>query len=253
MQTTTALCLILWNERRGCEIDLPKICKDQFDEVFAIDGGSTDGSAELLKAFGIPAYRQKRPSLNSAYWQAVETTRCENIVVFFPKGTIDTAATLEMKQRLCDGDEMVIASRMIKGARNEEDSRLFRPRKWGVKSLALVSALLWRREGPVIWDILHGVKGFSKRAFLAMSPSPAGMTIDLEMAIRSYRLRIVRSEFPVAEGARLAGETRFKIFPSAVKLAKCLWREVWRAAPANQSAAAILPPGKSPQPMKSDG
>src|SRR5574339_340289 len=90
-RTTTSLCFLVWNEKQGCLADLPHVDFAQFDEVFAIDGGSEDGTIELLKRFGVTVYPQAVKSLNAAYWQAAQTSKCDRTVVFFPKGTIDPA------------------------------------------------------------------------------------------------------------------------------------------------------------------
>lgn len=228
---TVALCFVVWNERRGCEEDLPKTDLAAFDQVFAVDGGSTDGTQEVFQRHSIPVYPQKKRSLNAAYWEAVEHCRCDHLLVFFPKATLEPSILKTMKELLAEGNDLVVASRIIEGGHNEEDDHFFRPRKWGVKTLACVSALLWRREGSMVWDVLHGVKGFSKQAFLRMDPTRQGVSIDLEMVSRSYRLKISRREFPVHERGRGYGETRFKILPTGIKLAKYLWHEVGRKTP----------------------
>lgn len=48
-----SLCLIVWNELQGCQLDVPKLPRDAFDEIFAVDGGSTDGTIEYLESQGI--------------------------------------------------------------------------------------------------------------------------------------------------------------------------------------------------------
>jgi hypothetical protein len=169
--------------------------------------------------------------LNAAYWHAVDVTACENIVVFFPKGSLDTAIVYEMKRRLLAGFDLVVPTRIARGGRNEEDDKLLRPRKWGVQALARCASALWRREGAYVSDVLHGVKGFTRSAFLQMRPSASGLTIDLEMVMRAYRLRLKRCEFPVTEVARSWNTTHFKVLPTGIKLAKCLWAELWRPVP----------------------
>jgi glycosyltransferase involved in cell wall biosynthesis len=226
MQPKTSLCFIVWNEKRGCELDLPQFDFSEFDEVFAIDGGSTDGTVEVLRQHGVVVHSQVRRSLNAAYWQAVEAAACENIVVFFPKGTLDPTIVKEMRLLLLADNEMVVASRLMKGARNEEDDRLLRPRKWGIRVLAMFAALCWCRRRPIVQDVLHGVKGFTKHAFLDMNPSPVGVSIDLEMVVRAYRLKLPVCEFPVVETARNWGGSRFKILPTGIRLARFLWSEL---------------------------
>ncbi len=239
MPPKTSLCFIAWNEKQGCEFDLPRFDFTVFDEVFAIDGGSVDGTVEVLQKHGVVVHRQLQKSLNAAYWQAVETAKCENLIVFFPKGTLDPLITKQMKLLLLQGHELVVASRLIKGGRNEEDERLFRPRKWGVKALALIAAICWRRQGPLIWDVLHGVKGFTKQAFLEMNPTPTGLSIDLEMVVRAYRLRLSACEFPVEEVSRPWGDSRFKILPTGIKLAKYLYHEFHQTKPLRRGLRGV--------------
>ncbi len=38
-----SLCLVVANELQGCEIDVPRLPKNSFEEVYAIDPGSTNG------------------------------------------------------------------------------------------------------------------------------------------------------------------------------------------------------------------
>jgi len=94
---------------------------------------------------------------------------------------------------------------------------------------ALVAAAIWCREGFWVRDILHGVKGFTVECFKRMGISDEGLTIDLEMTVRSYRSRISRIEIPVHERQRITGTTHFKIIPTAKKLGKFILCEVKRS------------------------
>jgi len=226
-----SLCLMVWNEFEGCRLDVPNLPRDAFDEVYAVDGGSNDGTQEYLESQGIPVYRQPKRGLNAAYHHAVERSSCNAVVVFFPKGTIDPCSLLNFRAILEEGVELVIASRKIKGARNEEDNNILKPRKWGVLALAAFSALLFRREGYFVRDVLHGYKGFTVKAFRRMALSGSGLSIDLEMTIRSYRLELQRSEFSVVESSRVFGKTNFKILPTGIELFRYLvWEIIWGQA-----------------------
>lgn len=220
-----SLCLLVWNELDGCQADVPDLPRDSFDEVYAVDGGSSDGTVEYLKSQGVPVYLQPKKGLNAAYIYAVEKSKCDAVVVFFPKGTISPASLLQFRPLLEAGNDLVVASRNIAGAQNEEDAKLIKPRKWGVVGLALLVACLWRREGYFIRDVLHGYKGFSISGFNKIKLFDHGLSIDVEMVVRSYRLRLKRAEFPVSEIARPFGKTRFKILPTGLKLLKYLWCE----------------------------
>jgi glycosyltransferase involved in cell wall biosynthesis len=223
-----SLCLLVWNELEGCRLDIPKISRNLFDEIYAVDGGSTDGTVTYLESEGIPVYRQPKKSLNAAYIHAVERSACDAVVVFFPKGNLPTADLQRFRPLLERGYDLVIASRNIKGAGNEEDVHWLKPRKWAGMSLAAVSALVWRREGYFVRDVLHGVKGFTVSAFKKMGPLDYGLSIDVEMVIRAYRLRLKRVEFPTTELPRLHGQTHFRFFSMGFQLARYLWQELHR-------------------------
>ncbi len=116
------------------------------------------------------------------------------------------------------GYDLVIASPMIKGGRNEEDDSLLRPRKWFVLALGLLSYLVWRRKGPVIWDVLHGFRAMRRERFFAIGPLDHGLSVDLEMVVRGYRKKLRMIEFRVAEKARLAGTTHVRAFQTGRQL-----------------------------------
>jgi glycosyltransferase involved in cell wall biosynthesis len=223
-----ALCLLVWNELEGCKLDVCRIPREPFDEIYAVDAGSTDGTVAYLESQGIPVYRQPKKGLNAAYIHAAERSTCEAVVVFFPKGTTSSADLLKFRPLLEAGHDLVIASRSIRGGKNEEDDRFLRPRKWAGLALAVVAGLIWRREGYFVRDVLHGFKGFTVSAFNKMAPLDHGLSIDIEMVARAYRLRLKRIEFPTKELPRLYGQTHFRFLPTGLNLAKYLWHELNR-------------------------
>ncbi len=143
-----SLCLVTWNELQGCQIDVPQLPRDQFDEIYAVDGGSTDGTIAYLESQGIPVHIQPKKGLNAAYVHANDCLDlCDHVVVFFPKATTPVGDLLKFRPLFQQGNELVVASRQIQGSINEEDVSLWRPRKWAVWLLSLLAAIVWRREG----------------------------------------------------------------------------------------------------------
>ena len=224
-----SLCLLVWNERHGCEHDVPELPREAFEEVFAVDGGSTDGTVEYLEAQGIPVHRQPKRGLNAAYVHANAVATGDAVVVFFPKGTNPVADVLRFRPLLEAGHDLVVASRQVPGSVNEEDARLLRPRKWAVRALSLLCAVLWWREGRLVRDVLHGFKGFTRLAFEQMKVLDYGLSIDVEMVVRSYKLRLKRCEFPTQERPRPHGETHFGFWSTGKRLLAYLGHELRRA------------------------
>lgn len=222
------LCLIVWNELEGCKLDVPHLPKNDFYEVIAVDGGSSDGTVEYLESQGIPVHKQPKRGLNAAYVHANEVAKGDAVVVFFAKGTLPTEDVLKFRPFFESGYDLVIASRQLPGSVNEEDAHLIRPRKWAVTGLAYMVALVWRREGNLPRDVLHGFKGWRREAFAKMKVLDTGLSIDVEMVVRSYKLRLKRIEFPTKELPRGYGETHFKIWPTGKRLLAYLWYELGR-------------------------
>jgi glycosyltransferase involved in cell wall biosynthesis len=225
-----SLCLIVWNELQGCQTDVPNLPRGIFHEIFAVDGGSTDGTAEYLESQGIRVFRQPKKGLNAAYVHANRMATGDALVSFLPKGTVPTEHLRHFPPFFEQGYDLIVASRQSGAGRNEEDNRLLKPRKWAVLCLALLAAAIWRREGYFVRDVLHGFKGWTRASFDRMKILEHGLSIDIEMVIRSYKLRLRRIEFPTSESPRRHGETRFKFWPTGKRLLAYLWYELRREA-----------------------
>ena len=221
-----SLCLLTFNEIDGCRHDVPRLPVSAFEEVFAVDGGSEDGTVAFLEEHGIPVYRQPVKSLNAACRHAAETCTTEALVFFHPKGTVPVDDVLKFRPLFEQGYELVIGSRNGPGGYNEEDEKWLKPRKWLSTMVAGLIALTWRREGPVLWDILHGFRGATIDALRRIDLLPVGVSVDLEMVVRAYRLRLKRVEFPTRETPRIGGGTHFKILPTGRKLLRYLCYEL---------------------------
>lgn len=221
-----ALIMLTWNEIEGVKHDVPLIDKSQFDEIFCIDGGSTDGTVEYLTSQGIPVYQQTAKGLNQACKDGCDHCTADAFVFFHPKGSVPVEDTYKFRKFYEEGYEFVVASRMMKGAHNEEDGKLIKARKWFVLSLGLIAKILYKREGNTVWDTLHGFRGMTVDAFKRCEISDMSPSVDIEMVCRSYMLHLKRIEFPTTEHERIQGTSHFKAWPTGKKLLKYLWWEV---------------------------
>ena len=144
---TIGLCLITWNEIEGCKHDIPLIDRSEFEQIYCIDGGSTDGTVEYLNKQGIEVYKQTKKGLNQACIDGANFCKCDAFVFYHPKGSIPVEDTYKFRYFFEKGYELVVASRMMKDSVNEEDDKLFKPRKWFVLSLGLLAKILFKRGG----------------------------------------------------------------------------------------------------------
>ena len=112
-----SLCLLTMNEVVGCKNDVPQINRELFDEVYAIDAGSTDGTIEYLQSQKIPVHIQPQKGLNAACVYAFEKCTTDAVIFFHPKGSISVSDTEKFRSFFEQGYELIIASRNIEGGK----------------------------------------------------------------------------------------------------------------------------------------
>lgn len=225
MSKSISLCLLTWNEIHGCEQVIPNLPQGIFSEVFALDGGSTDGTVEYLTAAGITVVPQVKRSYNAAYVEAISHYTGDGIVFYHPKGTVDEASLPLVVDELAAGKDLVIASRMLPSSKNEEDDQLIRHRKWFGQGLAMAASLRWNRSGIArISDPLHGYRGCSRAFTDGLTLLPTGVSADLEMVRYAYASGAAVSEIPVDESEREVGGTHFPAWKTGKALMRYLVR-----------------------------
>lgn len=221
-----ALCLLTWNEIDGVKHDVPMIDRSKFDQIYCVDGGSSDGTIEYLTSQGIRVIPQSAKGLNRACYDAAEHCECDAVVFFHPKGTIPVSDIYKFRRYFEENYQFVVGSRMMRGGHNEEDAHLIKPRKWFVLMMGFLARLLFKREGNTVWDVLHGFRGMTREEFLRMPRSDGKCTIDMEMVCYSYKAKLRRVEFPTCEMPRIGGETHFKAMRTGWQILKCMFWEL---------------------------
>ena len=218
-----SLCLLTWNELYGCQKVVPALPTEIFSEVFALDGGSTDGTVEYLKSVSFPVIPQQHRSYNAAYIEALEYFSGDAIVFYHPKGTVDEASLPLLVDKLAAGFDLVIASRMLPESRNEEDDQLIRHRKWFGLALSHAASIRWNRTGiPRLSDPLHGYRGLSRSFAESFTLRHTGVTADLEMVHAAYRSGAHVADVSVDESEREVGGTHFPAYSTGKSLLRYL-------------------------------
>jgi len=222
---TVSLVLIVRNEEAGLRAVLPQIPTHIFDDLVAIDGHSTDASVALLNAAGYRTMLQREKGLGAAMLEAREHVHTDCFVFFHPDGNEDPGDLPRMVDLLRDGNPFVVASRMIPGAWNEEDDKIFKWRKLANKGFIALANLCFAQGKNRTSDVTNGFRGISCRAFDQMQLTSRDLTLDYQMCIRALKCNIPISEFPTREGSRVAGDTNFPSISTGLAEAKLLWRE----------------------------
>ena len=131
MRGKRLLVLLTFNEIEALPKIFDRLPLGAADEVLAVDGGSKDGTVEFLESKGVKVLLQPRRGRGVAFRVALDATDAETICYYSPDGNEDPADIPKIFEMIeAGGQDLVVASRMMRGAYNEEDIHWFRPRKW---------------------------------------------------------------------------------------------------------------------------
>lgn len=212
MKNRVGLVLLNKNEYYSLKDLIPIIPMNLFDDVFAVDGGSTDQSLSLFDSYNILVLNQTSRGRGEAFKLAFERARRQklNALVFFSTdGNEDSSSLHEFIPLLNKGFDLVIASRMMKGGVNEEDNKILRFRKWGnilFSWMAYLSFGFWKKRKRIT-DPINGFRAISLRAWDSMNAKSSGFSIEYETSIKSYKLGLRVEEFPTHERQRKYGKS----------------------------------------------
>ena len=224
--------LVLLNRNESVAIPqiLPLIPKNLFECIFAVDGNSTDGSDLLLSQGGYEVLPQRAVGRGVAFQMGFSHIRDSNIdaLVFLScDGNEDPNDLHKFVEHLNLGADIVIASRMMKGARNEEDKNLFRPRKWGNLLFMSLGYLFFGVGKPRITDPINGYRGITISAWNKLNLDAKTFDIEFQMSMRAYKHGLNVVEFPTIEGQRIGGESGAKALQTTYRMLSVLTRELY--------------------------
>lgn len=224
------LCILTRNERPCVEIVFPQLPKPGpsagFDEVVVVDGGSTDGTKEYFEERGIRVLGQSRRGRGHAFQIAFEEVDSDAYIFFSPDGNEDPKDLPRFRPLLEQGYDLVIASRMMKGAKNEEDDQVIRLRKWANNAFNVGANLCFRRNGAFVTDSINGYRAITRKAARLLELDAADYTIEYQMTMRAFKKGLRIAEFPTIEHPRVAGETQAQSIPTGIRFIKAFWREL---------------------------
>jgi glycosyltransferase involved in cell wall biosynthesis len=198
----TSLIILTLNEIVGVRALFATIPLGAVDEVLVVDGGSTDGTIEFFRDRGVRVIVQDTKGRGEAFRLAFARALGDALIFFSPDGNEDPADVINFKHFLDEGYDLVIATRMVKGARNEEDHLFFPWRKWVNKGFTVIANCIWNR-GSYVTDTINGYRAITKDSWEKILPDGAGYTIEYQSSIRAFKKNLKIKEFPTIEGRRL--------------------------------------------------
>jgi len=219
------LVLLNRNEEISLKSLLPKINTQLFEDVFCVDGNSTDGSKELISQYGIRLLEQKSSGRGNAFklaFKEAEDRNLDSLVFLSTDGNEDPGDLPIFRKKFESGFDLVIASRMMDGAVNEEDIAFLRPRKWANNLFAMTAWLIHGRGKIRLTDPINGYRGITLKSWSDMNISAESFDVEYQTSLRAYQLDIKYVEFPTHEGQRVGGKSGATPFKTTWLLVKVL-------------------------------
>lgn len=219
-----SIIILTRNEINGIKTIIPKIPKNLVKECFAVDYHSTDGTVEYFKKHDIPVVQQQTKGRGNAFALGVSKAKGKYLVFFSPDGNEDPHDIPKLLDLLEQGYDLAIASRFMKGARNEEDDQTLKLRAWANQGFTVLVNFLWNGH---VTDSINGYRAIKKSSYHSLHLDADGFAIEYQMTIRSLKLGYSIAEFPTYEGNRIGGQSTSYAIPTGINFLGFLMREIF--------------------------
>jgi dolichol-phosphate mannosyltransferase len=208
--------------------ELPKLFAPSFPELVFIDDGSTDGTVNALQDFASQLFFSckvlgVRPcqGIGNAMREAAPLVAGDVVVTYDADRPYPLTDATKLVAALASGADVATASPYMPGgaASSIPARRLLVSR---LASLSYRLRLLGRSQG--IHTFTCGFRAWRKDAFLACLPREDGFASTAEMLIRALRSGRRVVEVPSTLRSREAGESKMRLWPTALRHLGLLFR-----------------------------
>lgn len=214
-----SLILVTLNEIKGLQLIMPRIKREWVDEIFFLDGRSTDGTIDYIKSNDYTLILEEHPGYGArkALTEALSKIKGDVIITFSPDGNCIPELIPKLIQKMEEGYDMVIASRYAKGAKSYDDNLITGFGNWMFTKL--ISILF----GYKYTDVMNIYRAFRKDIIYDLeldkyssysTPEKLFKTkIGWEplFSIRAAKRKLKIAEIPGDEPARIGGKSKLKV------------------------------------------
>lgn len=202
------LLLPVLNEVDGVRLILPLIKRELFDQILIVDGGSNDGTLEVLAELGFDEIIfQTKPGLQNAVAEAIGFCKGDFIIEFSLDGNCLPEDLERVIETIREGNDVIVVSRYKDGARSFDDTIV----TWfGNKVFSMLFNMLGSNS---VTDALTIFRAFNKhridwKKFQNYNIGPVFEPLITGIA-QIDNLSLI--EIPGDEPSRIGGESKMRI------------------------------------------
>jgi C-methyltransferase C-terminal domain/Glycosyl transferase family 2/Methyltransferase domain len=227
---TTTLLLPTLDEIEAVRVIVPQLRKDWVDEILVIDGGSTDGTVEFMRAAGLDVHMQTVRGYGEGMLEALHLAKGDVVIEFNPDGNSIPEDILRIIAKINEGYDLVIGSRYRDGAKSDDDDWVTALGNW---MFTTIVNLLF---GTRYTDVLVGFRAYRRKAALQLDLDAPGLSWPCQSSTRFARAGLRVTEIPANEPARIGGKRKMMPLRTGWQITKLILRDFITFRPKKREA-----------------
>ena len=216
MPSITLLVLSL-NEYHGIKAIMPKVDSSLFTQIIFLDGGSTDGTIEIVKKMGYEIYIQKKRGIRNGYKEIWPMIRGDYVLTFSPDGNSPAESLASLINEVEKGFDMVIGSRYLPPAKSYDDDPITAFGNWLFTKT--VNVLYGAKYTDVMvllrifkTNLINELKLNDEKPFrLVEKVYRTKISFEPLLSVRAVKYKKRVNEIPVDEPERIGGVRKLQI------------------------------------------
>ncbi len=218
----TTLFIPTLNEIDGIKVIMPQVKQEWVDEIIFVDGNSTDGTPEWLRAHGYRVIPQKSRGLALAYWECFDAMSGDVVIVFTPDGNSIPETIPALVDKMKEGYDLVIASRYLGHAKSQDDDLITGFGNWMFTRLTNILF------GTHYTDMLVSYRAFRISLLGSLNLSRSRHPVlEQELMIRAFKHGLKVTEIPADEPKRIGGVRKMRIGYNGLAVLYGILRELF--------------------------
>jgi glycosyltransferase involved in cell wall biosynthesis len=206
-------------------VDVARGARAYCDEVIIVDGHSTDGSPERLRAEGFTVLQDNRRGKGDAVRVGIAAATGDVLVTMDADGSHEPAQIRELVEPIeRDEADLVIGCRMRGGSDEFAGTWTMFVRLWGNNFL---TQSINTRYKASLTDSQNGFRAIRAETARLLALKEDKHTIELEMVLKALKRGFRVCQVPSHEYARRSGESSLSVVRQTPAFLSCLLRNIW--------------------------
>ena len=188
-------------------------------EVLVIDGGSTDGTQDIVRQAGYRVIPQEGKGWGSAFRTGVKMAQGDVISLVDADGSYHLTDIPRLLEVLEQGYDIAYGSRYLPGAGSDDDTIV----RWiGNRTLTFLLNLI---HGVGISDSLYFLLATRKPNVESLNLATPGFELCVEFHIKAHKAGYTFKEIPCFEKARIAGESKVNAITDGFRILRTILKK----------------------------